>query len=196
MRTLQTNRRPSNIGPRIGLLSKFNTQGTDLTQTLAPIANATAGELIYSGMLVSLRKDSGATEYGFTRGVAADSVDVPHFAYNDQSDADVIESGGLTAYPITETLEFTTAWFKKGVVYTLGAPLTYDAETGTVKLAATDDPVVGYVSGTADGPTNIAKFTSECDPVFTPGATEVVPGKLEVLVLQMRTAGTSGIVAA
>lgn len=111
------------------------------------LALAKANEAVVSGMLVHVDSTTGEAVKGVTsQGVA----DVLGFAINNQSDADVLESGKigiilLDGNSVIETDQTSAAINTSN--YPVGTRLAGDLATGTVKAWASGDRVIGYVEG-------------------------------------------------
>lgn len=101
---------------------------------------------IKSGMLIS-RKWDGASKYEWVKGIDGNAGATLFFAYQSQTDFDVVECGMITGLSCAGDFEIQTPYFKTGETYNDGTLLTYDGATGDLKPAASTDIIVARVSG-------------------------------------------------
>lgn len=185
--------------PRLIHVNGYTGQSTSKRSVQRPIYN---GQAIMSGMCVSEIYDNG--QWKFQKGVNASDIHAPVFiAHQDYNEPDVLASGILEAFPLSDTTrEYRTGYFKTGTTAApddegliasfkngklVSAFLSSHADAGSFKIAESTQIVVGAVAGAHyDSPIDIA---SEALYV-TPDA----DGK--VLVLQFGGAFVPGQVAA
>jgi hypothetical protein len=134
--------------PRLNVLRGYNgNQTRGLTYSAVP----KSGEAILSGMLISLDSNNQ-----WVKGVAAGKT--PYFAWQDQSDTDVLSSGKLTGLSCAGDYELETGYYVTGS-YVQDSPLIAgtSGNAGSVDLGAalasiTVD-IIGFASGSPNGST-------------------------------------------
>jgi len=128
--------------PRVVVVRGFNPNEPHTMSSSVPVKSAV---VIKSGQVVSKEWVSANNQYEWVLGVS-DVNAIPHIAYNDSVDEDVVESGTLPALSALGEFEIQTAFYKAGDTYNDGVALTYDGVTGNLKAAAGGDNVIGFVS--------------------------------------------------
>jgi len=165
------------VKPRVRVLRGFNPQEPFTLSQAAPVSSLLAGgaanaDGIKSGQVISLVWVSANHQYEWALGCVAGLT--PYIAYEDSTDADVIEAGKLTGLSCAGQFEIATPYFTAGT-YKVDVKVTFDAATGNIKVwpantVAAGEPVIGFVSrnfGTAatldsreDGIINLAGVNS------------------------------------
>lgn len=156
------------LKPRVEVFRGFNPQDPSTRSATAPVSSKKAdgstndpalngGFLIRSGQVVSLIPDGGIYKWALGFDPTATPPQVPHIAYNDSTDEDVIEAGNMPGLSCAGQFEIATAFFKAADVnlFDMGVLLTPDGLTGNVKVGTKADTVIGYVTRallTVDGP--------------------------------------------
>ena len=116
--------------------------------------------------MISLVWVSANNQYEWALGCVAGLT--PYIAYEDSTDADVVEAGKLTGLSCAGQFEIATPYFTAGT-YKVDVKVTFDAATGNIKVwpantVAAGEPVIGFVSrnfGTTDnGVHNLAGVNS------------------------------------
>ena len=128
--------------PRVQIL-----RGWDLvsTSTLHQVHPVKAGEAIKSGMVISRVWDN-VGRYEWVKGCANGRA--PFIAFQDDTEADVVATDGLTGISISGDYEIQTGYFTTGGAntYNIDDLLTFDGTTGNVKKAAEGNYIIGRVT--------------------------------------------------
>lgn len=118
-------------------------------------------EFVWPGMVLSAKADGSAWQVGVPSGETPTIVAIAQDpTYGSQSD-NVRMAGSLVGLPCTGNFRICTPFFKRGVAYPVGTPVTYCTEDtalptgdkinepaslpGCIKPAETGDVVIGYV---------------------------------------------------
>lgn len=122
------------------------------------------GVSLTSGQVISLTMDNGVEKWQL--GCPA-ATDIPHFAYQDSADFDVVASGGVTGLSSLDRIELQTAFFNANpvtVAYAHMVRLKADGASGNVTTALTiDRQTLGYLSRFS-GPNDIKGENSGVTP--------------------------------
>jgi hypothetical protein len=89
------------------------------------------GETILSGEVVTKYWNGTLEQYEWVRGGSGEGI--PHFAFDESANEDVIEAGKLLALSCAGSYEIQVAHFKVADTYNDGVLLTPDGTTGDVK---------------------------------------------------------------
>lgn len=166
--------------PRVEVLRGYNPNEPHTLTQSHPVAS---GVTVKSGQVVYLRWNGTTARYEWRLGCADGKV--PYIALQDWDtsgttglgsfgyDPDVVEAGKLTGLSCAGQFEIQTPYFYASDTYAMDAALTYvpnngsDAATGSgalgsLRLAASGDPVVGRISRTSgqNSPTDLTGINS------------------------------------
>ena len=136
--------------PRVQIL-----RGWDLvsTSTLHQVHAVKANEAIKSGMVISREWVSGNNRYEWVKGCTSGKA--PFIAFQDDTEADVVATDGLTGISISGDYEIQTGYFtapdfagagENDYVYKVDTLLTFDGTTGNVKPASEGEYIIGRVT--------------------------------------------------
>lgn len=151
------------VKPRVRVLRGFNPQEPFTLSQGAPVAS---GVSIKSGQVISLDWNSSANQYEWVLGVATLGA-TPYIALNDSIDYDVVEAGKLPGLSCAGQFEIATPYFKAADAagFVNDAPVTYDGETGDIKLwvapveGVAGAPIIGFVTR-HNGPVTLSSVGS------------------------------------
>ncbi|MEI6278728.1 MAG: hypothetical protein WCQ16_05005 [Verrucomicrobiae bacterium] len=104
--------------------------------------------------MISLDWNSALSQYEWVLGVPAANVGAtPYIALNDSADYDVVEADKLPGLSCAGQFEIATPFYKAAdsAGFVNDAPVTYDGETGDIKLWLEADgtagaPIIGFVT--------------------------------------------------
>ena len=139
------------VKPRVRVLRGFNPQEPFTLSQGAPVA---ADVTIKSGQVISLDWNAAASQYEWVLGVPSANVGAtPYIALNDSADYDVVEADKLPGLSCAGQFEIATPFYKAADAagFVNDAPVTYDGETGDIKLWLEADgtagaPIIGFVT--------------------------------------------------
>jgi len=153
------------VKPRVRVLRGFNPQEPFTLSQGAPVAS---GVTILSGQVISLAWNAAASQYEWVLGVPAAAVGAtPYISLNDSIDYDVVEAGKLPGLSSAGQFEIQTPHFKSADAngFVVDAPVTYDGETGNIKLwvapveGVAGAPIIGFVTR-HNGPVTLSSVGS------------------------------------
>jgi hypothetical protein len=138
--------------PRIEVPRGFNPNEPHTQSAAHPVKS---GVIILSGQVVTKVWNATINDYEWELGWVAGRV--PHYAYNDSADENIIEAGKLVALSCVGQFEIQTAFFKADDTYNDGVHLSPDGVTGSLKAATLEsaEPICGIVSK-IHGPLSLA----------------------------------------
>ena len=121
------------------------------------------GEVIKSGMVISLEFISANERYEWTKGWVAGRV--PHIARQDSASPDVLEAGKLTGLSTAGKFRIVTGYYKTDAAdpYYAGSAVVPDGTTGnlTTSNGAAGAAVMGYLSNGMRGPRDVSAENNE-----------------------------------
>lgn len=127
----------------------------------------TAVDFVWPGMVLSVKQDGSAWQVGVPAGETPSVIAIAQDPTEGTQSQNVLMANSLVGLPCTGNFRICTPFFKRGVAYPTGTPLTYckNSETinagdgqpmkGAVRPAANGEPVIGYVVRSA-APENYA----------------------------------------
>lgn len=135
--------------PRLRVIKGYVGQNSNQRQEVAPVAS---GMVIMSGDVISKFWVTDPGRYEWVLGLVSGAT--PYIALQDYNDSDVIAAGGLTGLSCAGQFTLESAYFVEGTTanWLDGAAVSAyanddatAANRGKLKLAATNDPILGSV---------------------------------------------------
>lgn len=123
------------------------------------------GEVIMSGMVISLEYVVANERYEWVKGWTAGTV--PHIARQDYISPDVLEAGVLTGLSCAGKFRIRTGYYKTGasIAYNAGTAVVPDGTTGnlTTSDGTAGSAVMGYLTKLMRGPYDVSAENNEAE---------------------------------
>lgn len=156
--------------PRVNVLRGLDLQNPVVRTAAARVAD---GVTLLSGQVCSKQWNNTDSVYEWVKGGLAGAV--PHIAYQDSADVDVVEAAALTGLDCSGQFRIQTAYFKAEETYNDGVYLTYDGTTGDVKPTTLEsgEPILGRCSAGLRGPKDLGPNADTGAPGVDSSATDL-----------------------